>query len=87
MSVDVSAITYFAPILSFLIVFVIMAALLHKTEILGKSVGLNLFVSFLIATVFVAAASVRQVVLDVIPWFVVLLLAVFFIFVLGRYWI
>ena len=85
MPVDVSAITYFAPILSFLIVFVLMFALLAKTKILGEEKFIQLFVSFLIATIFVTAASVRQLVLDVIPWFAVFLVALFFILVLAGF--
>jgi hypothetical protein len=77
--VDVSAITYFAPILAFLIVFVLMYALLNKTEIVGDSWFVQLFVSFVIASMFVAAASVRQYVLSIVPWFAVLIIALFFI--------
>ncbi len=82
MPADVSAITYFAPILSFLIVFVLVFALLAKTKLLGEEKFIQLFISFIIATVFVTAASVRQLVLDVIPWFAVFIVALFFILVL-----
>jgi len=85
MPADVSAITYFAPILSFLIVFVLMFALLAKTKILGDEKFIQLFVSFIIATVFVTAASVRQLVLDVIPWFAVFIVALFFILLLAGF--
>ena len=80
--VDVSFVTYFAPVLALLIVFVVMFALLRKTEILGDHVGLDLFISFLIATIFVAVGSTRQYVLTVIPWFAVLLISLFFILIL-----
>jgi hypothetical protein len=82
---DVSSITYFAPILAFLIVFVIMYALLRKTQILGEERFTHLFIAFLIATVFVTAASVRQIVLNVVPWFAVLVIALFFILVLAGF--
>jgi len=82
---DVSAITYFAPILAFLLVFVLMYAVLRRTEIVGESNFILLFTSFLIATVFVTAGSVRQVVLSVVPWFAVLLLALFFVLVLAGF--
>jgi len=85
MAADVSAFTYFAPLLSFLIVFTITAVLLYRTKVLGESSWLVVFVSFLISVVFVTAASVRQVVLDVIPWFVVLLLALFFMMMLIKF--
>jgi len=85
MFADVSAITYFAPILSFLMVFVLMFALLAKTKILGEEKFIQLFISFLIATIFITAASVRQLVLDVIPWFAVFVVALFCILALAGF--
>lgn len=85
MAADVSAFTYFAPILAFLIVFIIMFALLRATKILGEEKFIQLFAAFIIATVFVTASSVRQVVLDVIPWFALLLIALFFILALAGF--
>ena len=85
MPADVSAIAYFAPILSFLMVFVLMFALLAKTKILGEEKFIQLFISFLIATIFITAASVRQLVLDVVPWFAVFVIALFFILVLAGF--
>jgi len=85
MPTDVSAIAYFAPILSFLLVFVLMFALLAKTKILGEEKFIQLFISFLIATIFITAASVRQLVLDVVPWFAVFTIALFFILVLAGF--
>jgi len=77
MAADVSAFVYFAPILAFLIVFAIMLAILHKTKLIGENIYVQLFFSFVIATVFVTATSVRQLVLNVIPWFAVLIIALF----------
>lgn len=79
MAVDVSAFAYFAPILAFLVVFAIMAAILNKTKMLGENLYVQIFVAFVIATVFITAGSVRQLVLNVIPWFAVLLIALFMI--------
>lgn len=82
---DVSAVTYFAPILAFMVVFALMFALLKKSKLLGENTFIQIFISFLIATIFVIAGSVRQVVLNVIPWFAVLLLALFFILMLAGF--
>ncbi len=82
MAADVSAFVYFAPILAFLIVFAIMLAILHKTKLIGENIYVQLFFSFVIATVFVTATSVRQLVLNVIPWFAVLIIALFLMMVL-----
>lgn len=75
--VDISGISYFLPIVSFLIVFVIIYALLAKTKILGESMAIQLFISFLLAAVFISAAAPRNYVQSVIPWFVVVLISLF----------
>lgn len=79
MAADVSSFTYFAPILVFLIVFAIMIALLHKTKLVGENMYIQVFLSFVIATIFITASSARQLVLNVVPWFAVLLIALFLI--------
>jgi len=82
---DVSVVTYFAPILAFFIVFVLMYALLNKTKVIGENTWILLFVSFIIATIFVTAGSVSQVLLNVIPWFAILVVALFFILLLSGF--
>jgi len=84
MVVDVSGISYFAPILAFLIVFIILFALLNKTKLIGENAFFQIFVSFVIATVFVSAAGVREYVLTITPWFALLVVSLFFIlFIIG----
>src|SRR3989338_5683657 len=79
MAVEVAGISYFAPLLAFLIVFIVVFALLNKTKILGEEKFVQLFVSFLIATIFVSAAGVRDYVLTITPWFAVLVISLFFV--------
>ncbi len=84
MPVDISGISYFAPLLAFLVVFVIVFALLNKTKLLGENAFIQLFVSFVIGTIFVSAAGVRDYVLTITPWFAVLIVSLFFVlFVIG----
>ncbi len=75
MAADVSAFVYFLPIFAFLIVFALMFAVLAKTQFLGENKFFQLMFAFIIATIFVTASSARQVVLNVIPWFAVLIIA------------
>ena len=82
MAADVSSFVYFAPVLVFLVVFAIMIALLHKTKLIGENMYIQVFFSFVIATIFITASSVRQLVLNVIPWFSLLLIALFLIMAL-----
>ena len=82
MVVDISFLTYFAPILAFLIVFVVMFAILAKTELIGNNQFAQIFVSFLVASIFVAAAGVREYVLTITPWVAFLLISLLFIFII-----
>ncbi len=82
MAADISAFVYFLPIFAFLIVFSIIFAVLNKFKIIGENVFFQLFFSFVVATIFVTASSARQVVLNVIPWFAVLIVAMLLILVL-----
>lgn len=82
MAVDLSFINYFAPILAFLIVFIVMFALLLKLEIMKDHKWANIFVSFVIASIFVSSAGTRQLTLTIIPWFAVLVICLFLIVVL-----
>src|SRR3989338_1531187 len=82
MPVDVSGFSYFLPLMAFFIVFIILYALLVKTKILGDNSFTHLFVSFILAIVFVTAIGVKQYVLTVIPWFAVLIVCLFLIFMI-----
>ena len=82
MAADVSAITYFAPILAFLVVLIVVYAVLFKSEILGKhKLGL-LFLSFVVAALFVSIGSVSLYVQTITPWFGALIVSLFFILLL-----
>jgi FtsH-binding integral membrane protein len=82
MAVDVSGLSYFMPIFGFLFVFVIVYALLSKTKLLGESMFINLLISFIIAVIFATISSAQEYVEAVTPWFVVLIIALFFILIL-----
>ncbi len=82
MAVDLSFFGYFAPIIAFLIVFTVSFAVLLKIKIFGEHRAGLLFISFLIATLFVSFAGTLTFVQTVVPWFAVLLLSFAFILVL-----
>ena len=73
---DLSGISYFLPILSFFVVFVIIYAVLSASKIIGDK-WVKLFVSFLVSTIFVSAVGARDYVLNIIPWFAVLIVSLF----------
>lgn len=82
MPLDLSPVAYFAPVWVFLAVFGITFGLLFKTKVLGGSRWGLLFISFVIATIFISATTVTTYATTVIPWLVVLVIALFFILLL-----
>ena len=79
--VSLVGLAFFKPILAFLILFVVMFALLKKTKILGEETFIQLLSSFIVATIFVTAGGVRELVLVSTQGFGVLLMAMFFILI------
>jgi len=76
---SISAIGYFMPIFSFLLVFIIVYALLKKTEILGGNEGVMLFISFILASFFIVEASLVEFVQFSSAWFGVVIVGVLFL--------
>ena len=82
MAIDISGIFLFMPIFSFLFVFFIVYALLIKTKVLGESNFVNLFISLIMAIIFMSFSSLDLYVQTLVPWFIVLLVCVFMILLL-----
>lgn len=82
---DVSAVTYFAPIAAFLLVFLICALVFLKIKIVGENKWMAIFVSLLIAALFVSFGSVRRYVEVVTPWFAVFIISLFFILMITAF--
>lgn len=84
MAADLSGISFFAPIAAFLIVFIVVYLILIKTKLLGEYEWVLLFISFLIAIIFVSVAGARQYIQTIIPWFAILIISlVFLLLVVG----
>lgn len=82
MAADVSSITYFAPIVAFLLVFLISTLVFFKLKLLSDNKWMAIFVSFLIAVLFVSFAGVRRYIEVIVPWFAVFLISLVFIVIL-----
>ena len=82
MVAEISVLSYFMPIFAFLLVFIVIYALLFKTEVLGENQAVMLFVSFILASFFIVDASLVEFVQCSSAWFTVLVIAVFFLIVL-----
>lgn len=78
---DISNLFFFMPVFSFLFVFVVVYAILAKTKVLGDG-RVNIIVSFIMAIIFMNFSSLNLFVNTITPWFVVLLICLFFVLVL-----
>lgn len=78
-SVSISAINYFLPIFAFLLVFIVVYALLKKTEVLGGNEPIMIFVSLIIASFFIVEASLVDFIRLSTSWISVLIIVVFFV--------
>jgi len=79
---DLTGLIYFAPILAFLIVFLILFAALRTSKILGEHIFIHLLVPFIIATIFVSFGGLKDYVLTITPWFAALVVSLFFLLML-----
>ncbi len=79
MAIDLSWLSYYIPIFGFLFVFTLIFAVLAKTKILGESPFVNLFISFIFGIIFVTFVPGVVYVQTIIPWFVILMMSLFFL--------
>ena len=79
MAFDVSWLAYYMPIFGFLFVFTVIYAVLSKTEVLGENAFTNLLVSFIFGIIFITFAPGVAYVQTIVPWFVILILSLFFL--------
>ncbi|PIN93008.1 hypothetical protein COU54_04620 [Candidatus Pacearchaeota archaeon CG10_big_fil_rev_8_21_14_0_10_31_24] len=79
--VDLSSFADFLPIFSFLIVLLVVYAVLHKTGIFeGKLI--QAVIAILMAVVFITFRGGREYLENVVPWFAILIMSLFFVLVL-----
>ncbi len=78
MPADFSWLHQAMPIFGFILVFVVAYAVLAKTKVLGDGKGVNGVVSFIVSIIFLSFSQVRNFVLGITPWMVVLIMISFF---------
>ncbi|MBT3642552.1 hypothetical protein HN604_03590 [archaeon] len=79
MAATISAMSYFLPIFSFLLVFIVVYALLMKTKVLGDNATIAIFISLILASFFVVEASLVEFIQFSSAWFGVIVVAIFFL--------
>lgn len=83
--IDVTGISYFNPIFTFVLLFVIVFAILAKSKILGDSSWIQVIVSLVLGAIFISVVEVRSYVEGVVPGFAVLVVLMFFILFIGAF--
>lgn len=79
---SLALLNYFLPILSFLLVFVVVYAILAKTGVLGSNNFIHLLISFILAVFFIIEVQLVDYVEFTSSWFVVFMFVIFVAFVL-----
>jgi hypothetical protein len=82
MVASLSALSWFLPIISFLLVFVLVYAVLIKTKVLGDNTFVALMISFIFAIFFIINAKLVEFVQMNVAWFVVFFVCSFMIMLL-----
>lgn len=91
MAAEISAfLNFLVPIGVFVLVFVIIYAILRTSKLLGGVAAIDVIVGIIIAVIFASISSARDYIKTVAPWFVILVVAVFFVifilsFVAGKF--
>ena len=80
MAAETGLVNYFLPIFSFLLVFIVIYALLHKTKILGENQPILLLVSLIMASFFIVNVNLVEYVEFTASWFVVIAILFFLAF-------
>lgn len=81
---DISAFEFFLPILAFLVVFLIGFFALKKSKLIENAFTESL-VAFIIAIILISASGPRAFILAIIPWFSIVLIAMFLVLALGGF--
>ena len=82
---DLSSIGFLAPILVFLLVFIVLAAFLYKSEILSDNIWISVFTALIIAGIFASAENMLSLLQGIVPWFAVLMITLFLILLLTSF--
>ncbi len=80
MVADISPLmSFLAPISVFILAFLVTYAVLRSTKLLGGVSAIDVTVGIIIAIIFASVTSARDYIQTVVPWFVILIVALFFI--------
>lgn len=78
-TIDLTGLSYFMPVLGFLLVFTIIFALLSKTKLLGENNFIHILLSLVIGVIFVISTSAVKYTETVTAWFAIFIVSLVFI--------
>lgn len=82
---DLTVLNQFSGLFIMLLVWVLVYAVLQVTKVLKGNKGIDALLAFLVAAFFGMSSQLTQVVKTMLPWFIVLVLVIFFIWTLGKF--
>ena len=77
MPLDISLLQFFMPIFSFLLIFALVYAVMDKFSLLGGGKAVKVTVAFTIAIIFLFSTKALSFVMELLPWFVILIVLIF----------
>lgn len=85
MALDISFLSEAIPIWAFALVFVLAYAVLAKTKVLGGNKWIDSIISIILAIIFITFTSIREYLMNITPWFAVLLTLLFFFILIAAF--
>ena len=85
MPLDLSWLSTGMPILGFVFVFVLLYAILTKVKVIGDSRAMNVIISLILSIILVSFSSIRSYITNLAPWFAVILVLAFFLFMIAAF--
>ncbi len=83
---DVGIMQHFSTVFVILLIFVIMFGLLQMVKAFGDNKGLHAIIALVVALIFIVSKIATNVIQTMVPWFIVLVIFVFFVMFLLRMW-
>lgn len=80
-TIDLSLLGYFAPVLSFILIWTLVYAALQYTKALGDNKIIHAMIAFVIGSLFLLMPAATGIVLFIAPWFTVLFIITIFMII------
>lgn len=83
---DVGILQHFSTIFVILLIFVVMFGLLQMVKAFGDNKGLHAIIALVVALIFIVSKIATNMIQTMVPWFIVLVVFIFFVMFLLRMW-